>query len=337
MIRILQSTFIVGFFLVMMTLLMRDHIIPSFSRGSGIDVDHRILVDSWTNQDEWYEIRLGDMPLGGMRTVAERIVDTEEFTILGHLELRTPFLMGRLLTAAQLNERLEVNSARLVGGLGTMGQIPDAESLIDGTFSGEMIEVLALIRSQTINLKLQRGESVQFMTQPMPRPVTMIDSVTPILRGEMLSMGVVYSIDLYDPLMGGGAGRAEIEWVRSSTFVNNDGEEEELRHVEMRIGNLRTTLEVDENGDVLKREIPIMGPTGAGVGSDSGPRLVMIRRDGWEMQRDFPALNHLPETPSITPGDVVGESTGDVFEGVNLMSLLGRGLRGRLNLPGEGR
>lgn len=331
MIRILQSAFIVTFFLVMMSLLVRDHIIPNLSRGDGIEVDYRILVDSWAGQDEWYEVRLGDMPLGAMRTVAERHEEDDAYSILGHLELRTPFLSGRLLTAASLNSRLEVQSARMVGAMGAPGGgMPDPESLAAGELSDEAIEVLALIRSQTMNLRMQRGETVQFMSQPMMRPVTMIDSVTPMLRGDMLSEGVVYSIDLYDPLMGGGAGRAEIEWVDSTTFVNDGGEEERLRNVEIRIGPLKTSVKVDDNGDVLRREIPIMAPTGSGVGSDSGPRIVMVRKDPWDLEQEYPRLNFVLDSPSVSPTDVVGESTGDIFEGVNLMSMIGRGLRGRL-------
>ncbi|MCC5876631.1 MAG: hypothetical protein JJU11_10475 [Candidatus Sumerlaeia bacterium] len=331
MLRILQSAFIVCFFVAMMSLLVRDHIIPSLAKGDGIEVDYRILVDSWAGQDEWFEVRLGDMPLGAMRTVAERHEEADEYAILGHMELRTPFISGRLLTAASLNSRLEVQAARMVGAMGSPGGgMPNAQALADGELSDEAIEVLALIRNQNMNLRMKRGDSVQYLTQSMMRPVTMIDSVTPMLRGDMLSEGVVYSIDLYDPLMGGGSGRAEVEWVDSTTFVNDEGEDERMRNVEIRIGSLKTTVMVDDNGDVLRREIPIMGPTGSGVGSDSGPRIVMIRKDPWDLEKEYPDLNFVLKSPKISPTDVVGESTGEIFEGVNLMSMLGRGLRGRL-------
>ncbi|HNM47676.1 MAG TPA: hypothetical protein PKH51_11710, partial [Candidatus Sumerlaeota bacterium] len=64
--RTIQSLLISIFFLVMMVLLFRDHVMPSLTRGRGVEVDRRVLADSWSNQNDWMEIRIGDQRLGAM-------------------------------------------------------------------------------------------------------------------------------------------------------------------------------------------------------------------------------------------------------------------------------
>ena len=277
--RIAQSIAIIAFFAVMMTFLFRDHILPDLSRGRGIAVDHRILTDNWASQDDWLEIRLGEMKLGAMRTVADEEPDLDGYSVRGHLEIRAGFINARLVTAALLNNRLEVHSVRAVAVIAEAGQpLPpgadlDGEDLPPGAY-----ELVALMRSNTAYIRIRRDDAVAFLTQPLPRPVTMTDSIAPILRGDMLTENVVYTADIYDPLMGGGAGRAEIEWVETVMRPNEEGDMERIRRVEMRMGQTRSTMEVSDNGQVLRREIPLMMPAGAGVGSDAGPRLVLEAR-----------------------------------------------------------
>lgn len=334
MLRIIQSLLIVAFFAAMMTLLFRDHVIPSLTRSPGVEVDRRILTDSWANQDDWMEIRLGGMVLGAMRTVAEQ-EDDESYTVYGHLELRGGFVRGRLISSARLNPRLEVESARMAAHLPTGGgELATGEDLAGPELPEGAIELLALLRGQRMNVRISRGDAVNFLSESLPRPVTVADSINPILRGEMLSEGVVYSTDLYDPFFGGGAGQAQLEWVNTAKRIGDDGEEEEVREVELRVAGSKTTLFVDQNGNIIRREIPLMTGAGVGAGADAVPRLVLLHRQPQQMQEEYPGLLFLPEHPPISPGEVTGTNRGEVFRGLSLFSLVGDNLTGRL-LPGQ--
>lgn len=335
MLRILRSLFIVVFFGVMMTLLVRDHVIPSLSRGEGIAVDQRVLLDSWVDQDEWLAISLAGAPLGAMRTTAER-EDDGTYTAAAHLELRSPLLKGRLLSAMKLNRRLEVESARMRVAMSPPGQPTLSAATLDAPEPPPgAYELLALIRGTSLSIRLSRDDARRFLVQSIARPLTIADSIAPILRGQMLTQGTVYTIDLYDPLMGGGAGAAQIEWTTNERWQATNGEPAQtLRRVEVRAAGMRTSLLVDMAGNIVRREIPLFLPTpGAPAAAAQVPLLVLERRDTPAFRAQFPELEILPAPPAPTAADFIGTDTGELFPSIGILSLFGARLSTPNNAP----
>ena len=330
--RILQSVVIVAFFGVMMALLMRDHVVPSLTRAPGIEVDRRVLTDGWVNLDEWMRVSLAGQQVGVLRTTAER-EDDDTFSATAHLDLNYGIIKGRVMSAVRMNRRLIVESARVRAAIPPLGRIPpspetlDAEELPEGA-----IELIALIRGNNMNIRIRRDDAVKFLTENIARPLTMADSITPILRGQMMTQNVIYSTDLYDPLMGS-SGKTEIEWIGVERYLIPGREMADVvKRVEIRYSGMRTTLLVDQVGNIVRREIPLIAPTGLGGGgntsasSDSAPVLVFERVDDPRFRDAHQSLESVPALPNLTAADFSGEDQGRVFPSVGILSLFGQPL-----------
>ncbi|MBI1290374.1 hypothetical protein GC173_03920 [bacterium] len=354
MLRQIQSVLIVAFFGTMMFFLVRDHVIPSLGRPAGIEVDRSVLADTWVDQDEWLVVKLGDSPLGSLRTSAEAeraepVVTTrrsglsdqmaESYTTAAHLELAQGLLNGRLLTVATLNRRLELETVRLRAYLAPFGKEAmtgeqlDAEDLPAGAY-----ELVGRVEGSEFLYRLRRDGAVQYGSFRLPRPVTVADSIAPVLRGNMLTKDVVYTVDMFDPLMGNKAGGAEIEWVDSKRQQIN-GEWESLRIVEMRYQGMKSRLTVDPNGTVLRREIPLFAAnTGnTSLANDAKGASVVFERVAPDVARDkMPALQYLPTPRPVLPSDVRGTDTGEVIQGLSAFAMMGGSVPNALkDLKGE--
>jgi hypothetical protein len=343
MLRHLQSIAIVAFFGIMMFFLARDHVIPSLSRSAGIEVDRSVLTDTWVDQDEWLVVRLGDTQIGNIRTSAEaeRVSLPENwksgepeplpelYTTAAHLELGKGLLGGRLLTVATLNRRLELQTVRVrahlapMGAEGLTGEELDAEELPAGVY-----ELVGRVEGSEFLYRLRRDGAVQFGSVRLGRPVTVADSIAPVLRGNMLTKDVIYTVDMFDPLMGNQAGSAEIEWVDTKRESIN-GEMENVRLIELRYQGIKTRLSVDQNGTVLRREIPLFSSAqgSSTMTTDSRGARVVFERVAPELARDrMPSLHYLPTARPISPEDVRGTNSGEVIQGLSAFAMMGGGL-----------
>jgi len=343
MLRQLQSVAVVGFFGTMMFFLARDHVIPSLSKSDGIEVDRSVLTDTWVDQDEWLTIRLGERSIGRLRTAAEAerpIAATDSsrtdmtappdtYVTAAHLELGEGLFKGRLLTVATLNRRLELETVRVRAHLATLGQEAltgeqlDAEELPKGAY-----ELIGRVEAGVFKYRLRRDSAVQFGSIRLGGPVTVADSITPILRGNMLTKDVTYTVDLFDPIMGKGSASAEIEWVDTRReMVEQDFEN--IRVIELRYQGTKTLLYVDQNGTVRRREIPLFA-TGDGNSSlgdgDRGARLMFTRVPPESARDQMPALAYLPKPRPIAAEDLQGTDSGEVIQGLSAMGLLGGNL-----------
>lgn len=326
MLRTLQSTAITIFFLVMMFFLFRDHVIPNWNRGGGIDVDRSVLTDSWANQDEWLAVRLDEMELGGIRTTAEYEEEGDYYTATAHVEVRTPILRGRILTAARMNHRLEMQSARIRAHIPGLGRQPlSGEALDAEELPPDVYELIALVEGNALHFRLRHDDAVQYDTIRLARPVTLADSLTPIYRGQMLTEGVTYAADLYDPLWGSKAGKVEIEYL-GDTAETIRGEDYYLKQIEMRFPamNTRSRLLVDQNGTVMRREIPLFASaTSTAPGSyTEGGVLYMERMEPAVGSQEFTSLTYVPAIPEVTKEDVTGQNRGEVLKKISVFSLV---------------
>lgn len=329
MLRWLQSLFVVLFFLVMMGFLIRDHVIPSFKRAGAIEIDREILIDSWVSQDEWLAVGLGNISLGGMRLLSDYNEEDSSYAIFAHLEIQTPLFTGRVISAARLDHRLQLREARMRAHVPAQrgGLLPaedlDAEELPAGAF-----EAAAYVDGMTMLLRLRRQGAVQFTSLRLTQPVTLSDSLAPLLRTEMLSKGVVYSADIYDPLWGSRAGQVELEYVDDRVELR-DGRPVEMRVVEQRFGDQRMVMLVDANGRIQERRVPLLAGGGSaipGLGSDAA--IVLERREPMDGQREFPGLDYEPRLPGLEHSEMVGRDTGEVIPALSIFEIITMGRRG---------
>jgi len=332
MTRLIQSILVTGFFLVMMAMLVRDQVIPSFKRSPGVDVDHNVLTDSWSNQDDWLEIRVADFPVGVFRTTAEKDEVEDFYTNTAQLQIDTPFLRGRMVSIVRLNRRLEVESARIRGALPGAGEkLLSAEELDAEALPPGAIEATALSDGRNLRVRIRRGDAERYTSVRLARPITVADSITPILRTNMLSKGIVYRTDVYDPLWGNSAGQIEVEYMADRQERDQRGILR-LREIELRLANMKTTLWVNPQGVVVRREIPLLQP-GNSPGSEEmakGFSIVMTRLDPVLARSKHAGLDYEPRPPVVNPGDVVGKDKGDLGTGISAFSLLSKGLESRL-------
>jgi hypothetical protein len=318
----------------MMWFLVRDQVLPSLRVGPGVDVDRRVLIDTWTSQDEWLVIRLGDREIGSMRTTAEQASDRNSYFVTAHVQLRWAGLQARVISAAQMNRRLELESFRARAVL-PGGQVKDARELIAKELPPGVFEVIGRITGLKVQLRARREDATNFVELPLARPATMIDSLAPLLRGNVLKKGVVYSQQVYDPLFGAAAANVELIWVED-VWEKRDGAPILLRRMELRMGERVVNLFVDPDGNVARREIPLIaGLPGAPTPSkDSAPKLVLERLTQAKGRARFPELLVLPLSVDIEDESLTGTNSGNVASGFNLFSLLGSSLPGGSN-PGK--
>ncbi len=310
----------------MMTLLVRDHVIPDLRRGGTVEIESEVMTDSWVNQDEWLAVEIGDMRLGGLRLSSSHESAREKYILSAHLQVDAALFRARLLSTAVLDRRLRLEQFRLRGHVPTAGgellspAEVDAEELPEGT-----LEATGYVDGQTLLLRLRRADAVQHLSMRLARPVTLADSLAPIMRSEMLTKGVVYSTEVYDPLWGNRAGQVHIEYVEDRV-VTVGGEELEVRVIEQRLGSQRLILLVDEDGQIVRRTIPLFGARGGHIaGMDRDAAIVLSRLEPVDARRQFPGLDYIPREPDLRREDVTGTDRGRVVPTMSLFDILSQG------------
>jgi len=186
-----------------------------------------------------------------------------------------------------------------------------------------------------VQLRARRGDATNFAELPLARPATMIDSLAPLLRGNVLKKGVVYSQQVYDPLFGAAATNVELIWIED-VWEKRDDKPLLLRRMELRMGERTVNIFVDPDGNVARREIPLIAknPGASTPSNDSAPKLVLERLTQAKGRARFPELLVLPETVDLENEALEGKNSGNVAAGLNLFSLLGSSLTGGSN-PGK--
>jgi hypothetical protein len=290
------------------------------------------------DQDEWMIVRLGKTQIGSLRTSAEaQLVETsqvvrgresfelvaEGYTSTAHLEVGPGLFRARIITVARLNRRLELEDVRVrvhVPGLGQRLMDPeqlDAEELPEGAY-----EFLGKVVGGEMLYRLRRDSAVQFGSFRLPRPVTVADSITPILRGNMLTKNVVYSVDIMDPMMANRASSAEVEWVDSRREPVGDSLEN-VKVVELRFQGTKTRLIVDQNGTVLRREIPLFaGTQSPGIDELKGAEIIFERVPPDRAREEMPSLAYVPAPRPIQESELRGKDQGEVIAGISAFGML---------------
>lgn len=313
MLRHLIAILIVVFFGVMMTSLMRRHVLPTLERGGGIRLSPSALAEEWAGRDEWTSLLVGGRKVGALRTVVQA---GEHGGYDGFLKLAldgSP-APGTVESAARLNDRLEIEQIVVQVRFGESG--PPA------------LELAGLVQGRQLQMRLSSPTGVKYQQLELPRPITMNFAADPFMASGMLEPGKTYTLDVYDPLWGMQAGRMKMT-LAGTRRLHWRGQTFESKIVEAEMGTVKSRIWLDWRGDPLRREI--MVPLGAGgqrpqEGEESPQLTVTLERlDEPEEMIRHAALRTLPSVPDLQPADMRGENTGEPLQSLGLLPLLMKG------------
>jgi hypothetical protein len=332
--RRLRPVLVTAFFLSMMALLAKDHVLPRFREGTEATVDAGVLADMWVDQDEFLTARFGGKPIGGLRVSAERIAgDVPAYLYLAKLEVRTAFVAGSVGVVARANRRLELEQFRASIHAGSPE--PDAPP---------MMEIAGLVHQGELLLRARdAGGATRFSKQPLQRPIVLADAMQTLFMQAMREPGKLYTLDIVEPVFNAQMGQAQVTYERreeTQTAAAIDGvpaggriNADVFRVV---LNGLESRYWISETGRVVRRIIYLgSDPTGTAP-AGSRIQLLLEAADAAQLAKDYPGLRVLPAMPEYKPGDFAGESTGDPLKGLGIMSLLGRGSALQRALPASG-
>jgi hypothetical protein len=171
---------------------------------------------------------------------------------------------------------------------------------------GETLRISGLVRGLNLFLRLERGESLQFRTLRLSRPVALAESLRPLFGRADLKVGDTYTLPVFDPIWNLQGGTLSVH-VAAEETLQVAGRKIDVLRIETRTGSVKSTAWVDDQGRVWKREMP---------------PVQMVAVDPEQALERFPWMETLPPAPSVTLEDFQGEDHGQPFGSRGLLGLL---------------
>ncbi len=308
MTRHLSTLLILAFFLLMMSLLTKDHILPMLEYGDSAVVSGAQLAESWGGTDEWMTLSFNGKQIGGMRQAVTKLPDG--FAATGKTLIRAGFVGGTLETAATMNERLELQQVRLVLRLG----------------NGQEIELAGMVERLTLYLRLKSGTGVRYTQIPLRQVPTLNISSDALFAGRMMQKGESYLMDVYDPLWGMQAGKMRVSLVGTEEIETEQGVVE-VKVAEAKMQNIRMRIWLDDVEMPLRREVSYSPGTSNGQArlEPMKPSFVLRMDRMSEAEKRTPFFETLyvePEPPDLARDELRGENEGEPLEAFGLLPLL---------------
>jgi len=309
MIRHATAILILAFFTVMMTLLVRDHVLPRLEHGSSSLVSGAQLAEVWNGTDEWMSLYFNGAPVGAMR---QRVSRTETgYLAQGRTMLRAGFLAADLVTVATLNERLEITRFKVSFDTG----------------ADDPLELAGVVEGLAMNLRLKSPTGVRFTRTSLKQPPTLNISSDALFASRMMRDGQSYLMDVYDPLWGMNAGTMRIAMIGTES-IEVDGETYDVKMAEAAMQNIRMRIWLDDVEVPLRREIswvPSRGHRGRAGDREVQPSFVLRLDRIMDEDQSLPRLEplwHLPEAPDLTIDKVRGKNRGEPLDAFGLLPIL---------------
>lgn len=307
--RHLLSAAIVVFFLAMMALLARDHIVPMMQYGDSTTVSGAQLADVWGGTDEWMDISLNGTRIGAMRQVVEK--DALGYNAAMKGILRAGFISGELQTAATMNERLELQAVSMRVSLG----------------QGRDVELAGRVQGRDLFLRLKSDRGVKFTRIALREVPTLNVASDALFAGRQMEAGDSYLMDVYDPLWGMQAGKMRVAMVGEESIETESGTIR-TRMAEASMPNVRMRAWLDEMEKPVRREISFVPSSrrgSAGSGSAAPPAFTLrMDRIGEAAKRgpQYAELLDLPGPPAHGIEELQGENSGEPLESFGLLQVL---------------
>jgi hypothetical protein len=235
----LTGLLITAFWLVMMTLLARDTLMP---RRLGVDAEEippRHLTAHWRDLREIMVIRRGPQILGATALTLERAPDRSGHSVTQRLQLDLGFgAQVALRAAASLGPELELE--QIWAELDT--------SAIDMAFRGQVV-------GDDLLVAVEGPHGQRLLRQPLEKPISLLNAVRPsLLEAVELRPGSSYRVPSTD-LFGSLAISDFVIEVRDYDIIETLAGQVATYRVEADFGGVGTTLWVDEMGEVVLQRL----------------------------------------------------------------------------------
>lgn len=248
----LIGAIVIGFWLVMMSLLVWKDLVPQWSVSQPPSyktmLEHRLQAEKYRMVIWW-----GDRQLGTSGTSIEPEIDGS-YTIENDTDLTTPFPgMGNL----SLRSRTRVGNDYQLREFTT--RVVTGELTADGT--AEVVRDRLLL-----SFRVGKGEWIKHEV-PYQGTGTFSNGLSPFIQMPDLTVGKEWTIYSINPLTGqADTGLARVQEIEKLAW---QGEEVETFRVTVTQGKQEATSWLDRKGRILKEEVPFMSS-----------KLVMIREKG---------------------------------------------------------
>lgn len=339
--RYLQPVAITMFFLIMMGMLFRDHVLPSLRDGERLQLEAAVVADAWIDRDDVMVVRLGGKEIGALRSTAQRVTDgrgTVRYLHTNNMVVNSIFFRGNVMMAAWANRRMELEQFHVFITSPTLQQ--DGEPPLE--FAG-------IIHQGELLLRGKSGDEPRFARQPMRHPVALTDSIESWLSQAASVDGKVYRLDVMDPVFGNQLGGALVVYEGQETIELRDWRPTDdpnapvpaqlTNRFNIVVNQVRSTYWLADSGRVVRRQISIRGRNRQERGDILAliPEVVIEVADVQNMIQRYPALRNIPRPPELTVEEMTGDQTEPNLRGYDMLSTLGRVYRsgGASNQPDQ--
>ncbi|MDX2175288.1 MAG: hypothetical protein SF028_02350 [Candidatus Sumerlaeia bacterium] len=313
MIKSARPVLVTLFFVAMMGLLFRDHVLPSLMQGERLNVDSTLVQDAWADRDDFLAVRFSGQERGGLRINSTRIEeDPPRYLFTAQLSIRTPFLSGTLVAAATANRRMELEQFEATVDVPRLRGPDDAEGAPLATVSGRVAGPELLVR-------FEDAQGERFLRQPLLAPIRLADSLETSLFQVMRKPGQVFRVDVVDPLFGGqpdaalvtfeGVEDVELPPHLSAGEGAADDRMAPASKFSVLLGPVDSSYWMLDSGRVYRREIRLVSRNQSVLRAsqrNTAPLLVLTLEDPLRMRERYPALRQLPPIPDVEAAGLIG-------------------------------
>lgn len=280
-------TLIVIFWLTMMALLIRDHVLPDGSKSDLLEVSAALLDQDWEDFEEWMDLQVLGKSRGVSYTKIEKVASGLNYAACNRTWLDLGAMAGgdlfRLETVALLDSEFNLRRAKATA------QVYDMEMLF-----------LARVATKRLLFRWQLGDKIRVGRQTLDGPISLMNAIRPLVTQRFeLKVGQIYRLPVLDSTWSLSRGMAQIR-VEAIEPMEVEGKSIDTFRVVTQLGTFATTTWVDRRGQVIRRRFP---------------GLVMERTDPETARAKFKGIDAPIEPPRMTRADFLApEGEEDVAE-----------------------
>lgn len=262
------SVCITLFWLVMVSSLIHDQILPDRAIRKSSLIEAEALAVNWFNIHEWNWVRMGSKNLGAMVMTVDQLetdegvmVGSNGYNVIQNGELQVPIL--RLIAPKiVLKMTMHLDSNFKIDRFVVAVQSRLASFTGAGFFEGKRLFY-----------RVERdGIATLYGYLDLQYPASLLSTMQPVISRHLtLKEGESYSQNVIDPIWGLAHGRATVRVMARETLVI-DGETKEAYRLETSFQGMKSNSWVDASKNVLRRELV------QGITLDRGSKRAIIKQ-----------------------------------------------------------
>jgi len=297
--RIIVPTAITLFWLIMMGLLVRNHVLPRPTAADSLEINPALLTERWEDYEEWMNLTVGGRSEGVSYTSICQLPQGEGYIAANRVRLALDLLGQRhdfrLQTVAALDSlfRLERAAAQV--------------SLDESRLRFE-----ALAEGLNFFYRLEYEGQSRVGSSRLDKPISLLEAVRPLLARRLdLAVGAVYRLPVLDSTWSLRQGWAEVR-VEAHERVRVAGKPTGAYRLVFQLGPFSSTTWVTHRGEVLRREF--------------ANNIVMERTEREDARKRFPGIDDPIEMPKVERSDFRRKTTDGSApdEEIGPLNLLGQ-------------